>query len=232
MEEKSESKYKICTPANAVSGARIIGSLGLGYFMWKHGFQHPKKVGFCYAGLALSDKVDGYLAKHYNQITELGKALDPVGDKILIWSTAASMLKWKKIELPKSASLLLLRDLYVASKTPYRVKYDVNTVTELGRLRMVLFSMMEASALLLPEKKELLNQLTTAAIGVSALDMIAVSKLCRDADKRAIAEPREVRMEHIKRKIKQKEAYLHLLTQLSTHLQTPDEPIKQKRRKN
>lgn len=31
-----------------------------------------------------SDGVDGFLARHFNQITELGAALDPVADKVLI----------------------------------------------------------------------------------------------------------------------------------------------------
>jgi len=30
----------------------------------------------------VSDYLDGYIARHYNQVSELGKILDPIGDKI------------------------------------------------------------------------------------------------------------------------------------------------------
>jgi cardiolipin synthase len=35
---------------------------------------------------AISDGVDGYIARHYHQISELGKILDPLADKLLLVS--------------------------------------------------------------------------------------------------------------------------------------------------
>lgn len=39
-----------------------------------------------FAGTAILDGVDGYIARHYNQISELGKILDPLADKLLLVS--------------------------------------------------------------------------------------------------------------------------------------------------
>jgi cardiolipin synthase (CMP-forming) len=39
-----------------------------------------------FAIAAILDGVDGYIAKHYNQISELGKILDPLADKLLLVS--------------------------------------------------------------------------------------------------------------------------------------------------
>ncbi|KFF31393.1 CDP-diacylglycerol--glycerol-3-phosphate 3-phosphatidyltransferase [Bifidobacterium bombi] len=36
---------------------------------------------------ASTDKLDGWMARKYNQITELGKLMDPIADKLLICST-------------------------------------------------------------------------------------------------------------------------------------------------
>lgn len=40
----------------------------------------------CFAIAAILDGVDGYIARHYNQISELGKILDPLADKLLLVS--------------------------------------------------------------------------------------------------------------------------------------------------
>jgi cardiolipin synthase len=41
---------------------------------------------FCFALAAISDGIDGYIARHYRQISELGKVLDPLADKLLLVS--------------------------------------------------------------------------------------------------------------------------------------------------
>jgi CDP-diacylglycerol--glycerol-3-phosphate 3-phosphatidyltransferase len=39
-----------------------------------------------FAVTAILDGVDGYIARHYNQVSELGKILDPLADKLLLVS--------------------------------------------------------------------------------------------------------------------------------------------------
>jgi cardiolipin synthase (CMP-forming) len=39
-----------------------------------------------FATTAISDAIDGYIARHYQQISELGKILDPLADKLLLVS--------------------------------------------------------------------------------------------------------------------------------------------------
>ena len=40
----------------------------------------------CFAVAAICDGVDGYVARHYNQCSELGAVLDPLADKMLLVS--------------------------------------------------------------------------------------------------------------------------------------------------
>ncbi len=54
----------------------------------------------CFAVAAISDGVDGYIARRYNQISELGKMIDPLADKLLLVS-AMLLLSMKNEYLPR-----------------------------------------------------------------------------------------------------------------------------------
>jgi len=43
---------------------------------------------------AVADAVDGYVARHYNQVTRLGRVIDPFADKILICGTLVCCLRF------------------------------------------------------------------------------------------------------------------------------------------
>lgn len=44
-----------------------------------------------FATAAICDGVDGYIARRYNQISELGKILDPLADKLLLVSSVVAL---------------------------------------------------------------------------------------------------------------------------------------------
>lgn len=67
---------------------------------------------FVYAALAvfiiasLTDFVDGYIARHYNQVTNLGKFLDPLADKLLVTAAMLIFVEWG--QFPAWAALTVL----------------------------------------------------------------------------------------------------------------------------
>jgi CDP-diacylglycerol--glycerol-3-phosphate 3-phosphatidyltransferase len=53
----------------------------------KQGYElHRLLAMVCFAVAAICDGVDGYVARHYNQCSELGAILDPLADKLLLVS--------------------------------------------------------------------------------------------------------------------------------------------------
>ena len=60
-----------------------------------------------FALTSISDAVDGYIARHYNQKSELGAILDPLADKLLLVS-AGILLSIKQGDLPTIPPIFIL----------------------------------------------------------------------------------------------------------------------------
>ncbi len=70
--------------ANKLTIFRIILVPIFIYFIYSD-LAHGRLIAFVlFVVAALTDFADGYIARNYNQITNLGKLLDPVADKILV----------------------------------------------------------------------------------------------------------------------------------------------------
>lgn len=64
--------------------------------------------------LSLSDAIDGYIARKYNQVSELGKQLDPLADKILVMTVLIGLTALGKSD-PVPVMLICAREFIVAS---------------------------------------------------------------------------------------------------------------------
>lgn len=69
-----------------------------------------------YAVVATTDWVDGYLARRLGQVTKLGKALDPVADRVMIASAIVAGLI-AGIVPPVIGITLIAREVYMAVVT-------------------------------------------------------------------------------------------------------------------
>src|SRR4030065_2253430 len=89
---------KSFTISNILSLTRLLSALPLWFL-----FDNLENIntrytilGFAFLGIA-TDYLDGYLARKYNQVSEFGKILDPVADKVLIGVVVMKLFLLKEI---------------------------------------------------------------------------------------------------------------------------------------
>jgi cardiolipin synthase (CMP-forming) len=81
---ESESSNRILTIPNVVSFVRL---LGIPFFWWVLLVDdNVALAAWLVFFIGWTDWIDGYLARRLDQVSELGKALDPIADRLLIAS--------------------------------------------------------------------------------------------------------------------------------------------------
>jgi len=87
-------------------------------FVWLLWIDEPVAAGFLFAFIGGTDWIDGYLARRLDQVSEVGKALDPVADRLAVVVALVGGLVTGY--LPRwFAALLLLREVVMAVAVLY-----------------------------------------------------------------------------------------------------------------
>jgi cardiolipin synthase len=137
-------KDRVWTPANLLSAFRILLTLPFLYLVKEGRFGTALLVFFT---ASLTDFLDGYVARKFNQQSPLGRVLDPLADKLLTTATYVVMAiphqgfpsipLWLAVAVVGRDIVILIGSLLVYLVTRYKefkptLLGKVNTFVELG----------------------------------------------------------------------------------------------------
>jgi len=83
--------------ANQLTMLRIVLTFVFMSFLFAHGFLAKVLALATFALASLTDMLDGAIAKSLNMITDFGKLMDPIADKILVLAAFISFVEMKLV---------------------------------------------------------------------------------------------------------------------------------------
>lgn len=104
------------TVPNLISVARLACVPLFLWLLW--GADAELAAGLLLAGLGATDWIDGYIARHFDQGSELGKILDPTADRALLVAGAVAVLTQGSPGAVKAVVVIMLvREVLIAAAT-------------------------------------------------------------------------------------------------------------------
>ena len=112
MNSESKSENKILTVPNLLSLFRLLLIPVIVWLYWFQKDYFPAGALLILSGL--TDLADGYIARHFNAVSNVGKILDPIADKL----TQAAMLFCLVTRFPLMAApfgFLVIKELFIGT---------------------------------------------------------------------------------------------------------------------
>ncbi len=132
--ERGESRLNL---PNSITLLRI---LLIPVFVWLYLEPTPERAlwaGLVFSGAAFTDFLDGYLARRRGQITNLGKLLDPVADKLLVASGLILLVQVQQVAV-WLAIVMIARELIVTGARAVAAKEGLIVPADsLGKFKVI-----------------------------------------------------------------------------------------------
>ena len=110
------TQSRILTIPNVISVVRLLCVPLFLWLLW--GADNELAAGLLAAGLGATDWVDGYIARHFDQGSELGKILDPAADRVLLVAVAVAVLtQGMPVAVNIVVWIMLIREILIAAVT-------------------------------------------------------------------------------------------------------------------
>ncbi|WP_447965715.1 CDP-diacylglycerol--glycerol-3-phosphate 3-phosphatidyltransferase [Nitrospira sp. Ecomares 2.1] len=142
VKEKSERNNVIMGEAylNLPNSLTLLRILLIPVFVWFFSESSPERAlaaGLVFACAAFTDFLDGYLARKSGQITNLGKLLDPVADKLLVASGLILLVQFQRVAV-WLAIVMIAREMIVTGARVVAAKEGfVVPADSLGKFKVI-----------------------------------------------------------------------------------------------
>lgn len=142
VKEKSERNDVIMGEAylNLPNSLTLLRILLIPVFVWFFSESSPERAlaaGLVFACAAFTDFLDGYLARKSGQITNLGKLLDPVADKLLVASGLILLVQFQRVAV-WLAIVMIAREMIVTGARVVAAKEGfVVAADSLGKFKVI-----------------------------------------------------------------------------------------------
>jgi CDP-diacylglycerol--glycerol-3-phosphate 3-phosphatidyltransferase len=122
---------------------------------------------------SLTDKLDGYIARKYNQISDFGKFIDPLADKILI--TAALVMLSEAGIIPSWVVVLIITREFVVTglRTVAMSAGRVIAASSWGKAKMVV-QVITVSFLLTPLRSMTLGPIAIGGVLIGIMTLVTI----------------------------------------------------------
>ena len=122
---------------NVLTGIRIVIALIAPFFLIEGSLWVRILVGVFILIAMLTDFVDGWYARKYNKVTKLGKILDPIADKLLIFITFSVFVYLDILSVWWIIPIFLREILVTVYRFAFLSKNIVIAATQSGKIKTV-----------------------------------------------------------------------------------------------
>ncbi len=138
--DNSSSLVSGASSLNLPNSITLLRIFLIPVFVWLYLEPTPERAlwaGLVFAAAAFTDFLDGYLARRSGQITNLGKLLDPVADKLLVASGLILLVQGQQVAV-WLAIVLIARELIVTGARAVAANEGfIVPADSLGKLKVV-----------------------------------------------------------------------------------------------
>lgn len=122
---------------NVLTGLRVLAAPLLAYFLMRGQYNYAL---YTFVLAAITDALDGFIARHFNQYTEFGAALDPLADKLITLTCMLILTFQGLVPLWLTLAMVVRDSVIVAGAFAYHHLFgeiDIHP-TWLGKLHTVM----------------------------------------------------------------------------------------------